>query len=70
MKPDDWIAVAYPRAWFPGQFIEYDDETSEVYVNFLDRPSTGSKNFVWPALGKRMKEEKSWVKEGINKTFK
>ena len=36
LKADDWMAVAFLRAWYPGQFIEYDDESSEVYANFLD----------------------------------
>ena len=30
------MAVAFLRAWYPGQFIEYDGESSEVYANFLD----------------------------------
>ena len=36
LKADDCMAVAFLRAWYPGQFIEYDDESSEVYANFLD----------------------------------
>ena len=97
---------AVSRAWYPGQFIEYDDETFEVkimikqshpsqifithnffftfdsqrffmpsyiyflfkvYVNFLDRPSSDAKSFVWPALDKKMEEDKCWVKEGKKK---
>ena len=34
------------------------------HINFLDRPSSDSKYFVWPMLVKKMKEDKYWVKEG------
>ena len=58
-KADHWIAVAFSRACYPEQFKEYDDETSEVYANFLDRPSSSSKYFVCPMSGKKMEEDKS-----------
>jgi len=50
---------------YPRQFVEYDDETDEVCVNFLQRSSSSSsKWFVWLALSGKMKEDKSWVNEG------
>ena len=61
---DDWIAVAFSRDWYPGQFVSYDDETGEVCVNFLHRSATNSKWFIWPALSGQ--EDKSWINEGNN----
>jgi len=26
--PDNWVAVAFPRAWYPGQFIRDDEEAT------------------------------------------
>ena len=26
IQKDEWIAVAYPRNWFPAQFIQFDPE--------------------------------------------
>ena len=66
LQIDDWVAVAFPRAWYPGQFMNYDEDTGEVYINFLEHTSSNSKNFVWPMLSKKMDEDKSWVKEGEN----
>lgn len=64
LEIDDWVAVAFPRGWYPGQFVRYDDELKEVFVNFLERTSSNSKNFIWPALNSK-EEDKSWVDEGI-----
>ena len=61
----EWIAVAYPRTWYPGQFIRKDDETGEVYVHFLTRSNTNKLWFVWPELQNDGKEDKSWVDSGI-----
>jgi len=60
---DDWIAVAYPRGWFPGQFIRNDEESGEVYVNFLEKTSSNAKTFTWPALNMK-EEDKCWIDEG------
>ena len=64
LEVDDWVAVAFPRGWYPGQFIRYDDESKEVFVNFLERTSSNSKSFIWPALNSK-EEDKSWVDEGM-----
>ena len=64
LETDDWVAVAFPQGWYPGQFMQHDDESKEVYVNFLERTSSISQNFIWPALNSK-EEDKSWVDEGI-----
>ena len=61
---DEWIAVAFPRGWYPGQFINYDEDNCEVYINFFERTSVNSTKFVWPMLSQKMEEDKSWVQEG------
>jgi len=60
---DDWIAVAYPRGWFPGQFIRNDEESEEVYVNILEKTSSNANTFTWPALNMK-EEDKCWIDEG------
>jgi len=69
LETDDWVAVAFPRAWYPGQFIRYDEESREVFVNFLERTSSNSKTFIWPALNSK-EDDKSWVEEGMNISIK
>ena len=60
---DDWVAVAFLRGWYPGQFIRHDEENGEIYVNFLEKTSSHSKTFTWPALNFK-EEDKCWVDEG------
>ena len=50
LKADDWIAVAFLGAWYYGQFIEFDDETLEVYVNILDDHNLLWKHIRWPSI--------------------
>ena len=33
IQKDEWIAVAYPRNWFPAQFIQFDLEQEEAQVH-------------------------------------
>ena len=35
IKKDEWIAVGYPRGWYPGQFMQFDPEEEEIQVHFL-----------------------------------
>ena len=35
LQRDDWIVVAFPGVWFPGQFCSYDNETEEIEVHFV-----------------------------------
>ena len=32
VQKEEWIAVAYPRRWFPAQFIQFDEEQEEAQV--------------------------------------
>ena len=40
LETDDWIAVAFPRGWYPGQSMRYRDESKEECVNFLEKTSS------------------------------
>ena len=68
LQIDDWIAVGFPRDWYPGQFVSYDEETKEVCVNFQEQSATNSRWFVWPALSGKMEEDKAWINEGLSFT--
>ena len=50
LQKDDWIVVAFPGVWFPGQFCSYDNETEEIEVHFVERSSSNTNRFVWPEL--------------------
>ena len=64
IQKDEWIAVAYPRNWFPVQFIQFDPEQEEAQVHFLIRSTLISKWLLWPELcGK--KADIAWIDEGI-----
>ena len=53
-QKDEWIAIAYPRKWFPAQFKQFDEaqeETQEeTQVHFLKRSTSNVNWFVWPEL--------------------
>lgn len=68
LQIDDWIAVGFPRDWYPGQFVSYDEETKEVCVNFQEQSATNSRWFVWPALSGKIVEDKAWINEGLSFT--
>ena len=68
LQIDDWIAVGFPRDWYPGQFVRYDEETKEVCVNFQEQSATNSRWFVWPALSGKMEEDKAWINEDLSFT--
>ena len=36
LQTDDWIAVGFPRDWYPGQCVSYDEETKVEWANFLE----------------------------------
>ena len=59
LQIDDWIAVGFPRDWYPGQFVSYHEETKEVCINFLERSATNFRWFAWPALSGKMEEDKA-----------
>jgi len=41
IQKDKWIAVGYPRGWYPGQFVQFDsEEEEEIQVHFLQRSSS------------------------------
>jgi len=40
IQKDKWIAVGYPRGWYPGQFVQFDSEEEEIQVHFLQRSSS------------------------------
>ena len=47
---DEWIAVAYDRDWYPGQFVKFDEEQEEMQIYFAHRSSSNRYWFVWPEL--------------------
>ena len=47
-QKDEWIAIAYPRNWFPAQFKQFDEEQEEAQVHFLKRSTSNVNWFVWP----------------------
>ena len=49
-QKDEWIAIVYPRNWFPAQFKQFDEEQEEAQVHFLKRSTSNVKWFVWPEL--------------------
>ena len=50
IQKDEWIAIAYPRNWFPAQFKQFDEEQEEAQVHFLKRSKSNVNWFVWPEL--------------------
>ena len=60
---DDWIAVAYDRDWYPGQFVKFDEEQEEMQIHFVHRSSSNRYWFVWPELSNDVPDI-SWVNEG------
>ena len=30
INKDEWVAVGYPRCWYPGQFVQFDPEEEEI----------------------------------------
>ena len=45
---DEWIAVAYDREWYPGQFVKFEEEQEEMQIHFVHRSSSNCYWFVWP----------------------
>lgn len=66
LQIDDWIAVGFPRDWYPGQFVSYHEETKEVCINFLERSATNFRWFAWPALSGKMEEDKAWINQELS----
>ena len=63
LLPDDWIAVDVGSTWYPGQFVQFDAESEELQVNFLNRSPSNPKWFVWPVFEVKGEEDKGWVSE-------
>ena len=59
---DEWLAVAYDRDWFPGQFVQFDKEQEEMQIHFLHRSSSNRNWFIWPELSNDLPDV-SWVPE-------
>ena len=66
LQLDDWIAVGFPRDWYPGQFVSYHEETKEVCINFLERSATNFRWFAWPALSGKMEADKAWINQELS----
>ena len=60
---DEWIAVAYDRDWYPGQFVKFDEEQEEMQIYFAHRSSSNRYWFVWPELSNDVPDI-LWVSEG------
>ena len=60
---DEWIAVAYDRDWYPGQFLKFDEEQEEMQIHFVHRSSSYRYWFVWPEVSNDVPDI-SWVNEG------
>ena len=63
IQKHEWIVIAYPRNWFPAQFIQFDPEQEEAQVHFLIRSMSSTKWFVWPELC-RKKPNIAWIGKG------
>ena len=37
---DEWIAVTYDRDWYPGQFVNFDEEQEEMQIHSVHRSSS------------------------------
>ena len=44
-QKDEWIAIVYPRNWFPAQFKQFDEGQEEAQVHFLRSTSTSNVNW-------------------------
>ena len=62
-QKDEWIAIAYPRNWFPAQFKQFDEEQEEAQVHFLKRSTSNVNWFVWPELCGEQSDI-AWIDEG------
>ena len=63
-SPDEWLAIKYPRGWYVGQFVEYDEEDDLILFHFLKKVSSSSTNrFSWPELEINGREDKAYVEE-------
>ena len=60
---DEWIAVAYDRDWYPGQFVKYDEGREEMQIHFVHRSFSNRYWFVWSELSNDVPDI-SWVSEG------
>ena len=58
---DKWMAVAYDRDWYPGQFVKFNEE--EMQIHLVHRSSSNRYWFVWPELSNDVSDI-SWVSEG------
>lgn len=63
IQKDEWIAVGYPRGWYPGQFVQFDSEEEEIQVHFLKRSASNPNWFVWPELSGSC-PDLTWISEG------
>ena len=47
IQKEEWIAIAYPRKWFPAQFVQFDPEQEDTQVHFLKRSTSNVNWLVW-----------------------
>ena len=64
IQKEEWIAVAYPRKWFPAQFIQFRPEEKELQVHFLERSTSNVNLFMWPGLCGE-EPDIPWIDEGM-----
>ena len=60
---DEWIAVAYDRERYPGQFVKFQKEQEEIQIHFLNWWSSNPYCFIWPELSNDLPGI-SWLSKG------
>lgn len=61
----EWVAVAFDRKMFIGQFQQYSKEDDLSEIHFVEKSSLASSNsFVWPEISGK-KADISWVEDGM-----
>lgn len=64
IEKDEWLAIAFDRDWFLGQFVERDEDEDKLKFNFVEKSSLSSSNtFVWPELSGKQPDT-SWIEKG------
>lgn len=62
---DEWVGIAFDRAWYIGQFEVYSEEDELSKIHFVEKSSLGKNNsFVWPELSGK-DSDFSWVEQGL-----
>lgn len=51
LEKNEWVAVAFKRGMFLGQFMEHVSEEDLLKIHFIERSSLSRVNsYVWPEL--------------------